>query len=56
MSKELNQTELYAKDLAEIYKKEKAKRKEVEKVNRQLKKEHYLLKRLILQQRFYQRF
>ena len=43
MSKEISQTELYAKDLAEIYKKEKAKRKELEKVNRQLKKERALL-------------
>ena len=44
MSKKLNQTELYATDLAKIYKKEKAKRKEVEEAYKLLERKNEELK------------
>lgn len=44
MSKELSQTELYANDLVEVYKQEKAKRKEIEKAYIQLERKNVELK------------
>ncbi len=44
MSKKLNQAELYATDLAKIYKQEKAKRKEVEEAYKLLKRKNEELK------------
>lgn len=44
MSKELSQTELYAKDLAAIYKQEKARRKEVEQAYKQLERKNVEIK------------